>query len=121
MPDAAALLLRIGDAGQLLQETLAGVHHPEIDAEVPPEGLFDLVPLVQPEQSMIDEDAGEPVADGAVDQDGRHRGVHPARQPADHPRGRARPSRWIRATSLSTKWPGGPVGRAAADLEEESC
>ena len=41
--------------------------------------------LVQPQQPVVDEDAGELVADRLVDQHGRHRAVDSARQPADDP------------------------------------
>ena len=35
------------------------------------------------QQAVIHKDAGQPIADGAVDQRGRHRAVHAAAQPAD--------------------------------------
>ncbi len=34
---------------------------------------------------MVDEDAGELLADGLVDEDGGHGGIDAAGQPADHP------------------------------------
>ena len=71
MADAPALLLRIGDAGEPLEERSARVHDSEVDAEVPAEGGLDLLPLVQAQQPVVHEDAGEPVADRAVHQ---HRG-----------------------------------------------
>ena len=83
--DAPPLLLGIGDAGQALEELRARVHHPEIDAEVAPEGGLHLLALVQAEQPVIHEDAGEPVAHGPVHQHRGHRRVHAAREPADHP------------------------------------
>jgi hypothetical protein len=76
--DSPPLLFRVGDASQPLQEFGAGIHHSEIDAEVSAEGLFHLIAFVQAEQPVIHEDAGEPVADGAVHQDGRNRGIHAA-------------------------------------------
>ena len=39
--------------------------------------------LVEPQQAVVDEDAGELVADRLVDQHGGHRAVDAARQPAD--------------------------------------
>ena len=87
VPDPAALLLRVADARQVLQEELARVHHPEVDAEVAAEGGLDLVPLVEPEQAVVHEDAGEPVAHRAVHQRRRHRRVHAARESADDPGG----------------------------------
>ena len=42
------------------------------------------VALVQPQQAVVDEHAGQLVADGAVDQRRRHTGIDPARQAQDH-------------------------------------
>ena len=83
-----------------------------------PEGGLDLLPLVQAEQTVVDEDAGEPVAHGAVHQHGRDRGVHPARQSADDPRGRADQLPDPRDLALD-EVARRPVRRAAADLEQE--
>ena len=41
--------------------------------------------LARPQQTVVDEHAGQPVADGALHEGGGHRGVHPAGQPADRP------------------------------------
>ena len=85
VPDPPPLLLRVAHAGQPLEELLRAR---------PPRGgrcrggggrWLHLVPLVQPEESVVDEDAGEPVADRPMDQHGGDRGVHAAREPADDP------------------------------------
>ena len=44
---------------------------------------LDLLGLALAQQSVVDEDAGEVVADGPVHERGGHRGVEPAREPAD--------------------------------------
>ena len=41
--------------------------------------------LAGPQQTVVDEDARQPVADGALHQRGGHRGVDAAGQPADRP------------------------------------
>ena len=41
--------------------------------------------LARAQQPVVDEDTGQPVADGALHQRGGHRGVHAAGQPADRP------------------------------------
>ena len=106
-------------AGQALEELRARVHHPEIDAQVPPEGGLDLLPLVEPQQAVVDEDAGEPVAHRAVHQHRRDR-ASPRRPTARRsPAGRGRPARGSAAISVSTKWPGVQSGVHAADLEQE--
>ena len=68
----------IGDTVEVREELGAGVHHPEIDPQVAAEGVLDLLALVQPKQAVVHEDAGEPVADRAMDQHRGHRGIHPA-------------------------------------------
>ena len=85
---------------------------------MPAEGALDLLALVQPEQAVIDEDAGELVADRAVDQRRRDRRVHAAGESAD--------DALVGADQLADPGDLGldevarrPVGRAAADLEEE--
>jgi hypothetical protein len=47
-------------------------------------GLDHLLGLAASQQAVIDKDAGQPVADGAVHQRRRHRAVHAAAQPADY-------------------------------------
>jgi hypothetical protein len=42
------------------------------------EPVTNLARLFVPQQPVVHEDAGEPVADGAMDQQRRHRGIHPA-------------------------------------------
>ena len=81
--DAPPLLLRIGDAGQALEEAIARIHYTEIDAQVTAERGLDLLSLVQAEQAVIHEDAGEPVAHRAMHQHRGDRAVHAARETAD--------------------------------------
>ena len=83
LTDDLALLLRIGDPGQPLQETVLRVDVNQIRREVPPEGLFDLFALAESHEPVVDEDAGELTTDRLLHQGGRHRRVDPARKPAD--------------------------------------
>jgi hypothetical protein len=48
------------------------------------EHLDDLGGLVLPHQAVVNEDAGQLVADGLVDEHGGHRGIDTAGQAADH-------------------------------------
>ena len=48
--------------------------------------LLYLIPLVQAQQSVVHEDAGQPVAHGTMNQNGCDGRVDPARQPADDAR-----------------------------------
>ncbi len=118
MPDAAALLLGVLDSLELLEESLRRVDDAQIDAHVLLERALDLVALVQAEQPVIHEDAGQPVADGAVHECRGHGRVHAAREPAD------------RATRLAHRFldlrdflldvvPRRPIGRAMTDPEQE--
>jgi hypothetical protein len=116
--DATPFFLRIGNASELVQKTRARVHHAEVDAEVAPEGLFYLVSLMQSQKPMVYEDAGEAIANGAVDKSGGDRGVYPSRQATDDPTGRAyhvlnpRDFGFYEVTR-------GPVRCTATDLEQE--
>ncbi len=84
-PDDLALLLRVGDPVEGGEEPVGGIDDVQVDA-----GRGDVVPLhllglARPQQPVVDEDAGQLVADGALDQRCRHRGVDSAGQAADHP------------------------------------
>ena len=59
----------------------------ERDVVAVPEQSDDLIGLGLAHQAVIDEHAGELVADGLVDQHRRDRRIDAARQPADHPPG----------------------------------
>ena len=65
------------------EEALAGVDVHQRDVEVAAEQRHDLLGLVEPQQAVVDEDAGELVADRLVDQHGGHRAVDAAGEAAD--------------------------------------
>ena len=83
-PDDLALLLRVGDARECVQEPAGRVHHLELDPGGGDVVLLDLFGLAGPQQPMVHEHAGELVAHGAVHERRRDRRIHPAGQPADH-------------------------------------
>jgi hypothetical protein len=83
--DDAALALRVRHAGERRDEAPRGIHRHQADAEDFAEQGLDLAALVAAQQAVVDEDAGELIADGAVDERGRHRGVDAAGQTADRP------------------------------------
>jgi hypothetical protein len=83
-PDDLALLFRLGHAGERAEEGVARVHAVDLDAEVPRERVHDLIRLALPQQPRVDEDAGELVADRAMDERRGDGGIDAARQPEDH-------------------------------------
>ena len=93
LADGLALLLRVGDAGEALEEAVAGVDVDQLDALVAAERLDDLLALALAHQPGVDEDARELGADGPVDERGGDRRVDAAGQPADGP---ARSPTWAR-------------------------
>ena len=84
LADDLALLLRIGDAGEPREEPLLRLHVDERDVEVAAEGLDDLLGLVLAQQAVVDEDAGELVADRLVHEKRGDGGVDAARERAEH-------------------------------------
>ena len=60
-------MLRIDDAFERGEELLRGVGDNEIDLEMIAKGGLDEVAFVFPEQAVIDEDAHQLLADGAVE------------------------------------------------------
>ena len=80
-----ALLLGIGDPGELAEEKRFRLNVNQRDVVAVAEQRHDLLRLAEPQQAVVDEHAGELLADRFVDQHRRHRGVDAAGQPADHP------------------------------------
>ena len=98
---------------------LGGVDHLQVDAGRGDEVPLDLLGLALAQQPVVDEHAGQLVADRALHQCRGHGGVDPAGQPADHVlvadlrRGSPRPSR-------RRCWPRVQSGRAAGDVVQEA-
>ena len=82
LADDLALLLGVGDAREAIEERGAGIDvmHRQLQLLV---ALHHLARLVEAKQAVVDEDALQPIADGAVDQRRGHR-VDAARQTAHH-------------------------------------
>ena len=85
LADPVPLLLRLVDALEAREEAVLRLHVHERDLEVAAERLGDLLGLVRAHEAVVDEDAGELVADGLVDEQRRHGGVDAAGEAADHP------------------------------------
>ncbi len=81
--DDLPLLFRIGDARERGQELLSRVDVHQVQVEVVAEHADDFLGLVLSEHAVVDEDAGELVADGFRDQHRRDRRVDPAREAAN--------------------------------------
>src|SRR5690606_36340179 len=76
--DDLALLLRIGFAGEILQELRFGIGTDHLDAHVLGEHGHHLVAFVQAQQAVVDKYAGQLLADGLVQQRRDHRGIDAA-------------------------------------------
>ena len=81
--DDLAFLLRILDAGQPGEEALARIDHHQAHPEVALEGDPQQLRFLLAHQPVVDVDAGQPVADGAMDERSRDGRVDAARQRAD--------------------------------------
>ena len=80
--DDLALALGFSDAFQFTEELLAGIHADDVEAETLIVAHH-VLELVFAEQAVIDEDASEVFADGAVEQYGAHGGIHAAGEAED--------------------------------------
>ncbi len=67
MPDALAFDLWVFDAGEIIEELFGCVGDPEVDMEVVLEGVLYKVAFFFSEEPVVDEDAGELVADGFME------------------------------------------------------
>ena len=118
LADDLPLALGIHDAGEPREEQIGRVDELERQLHLAAKARADLRRLVQPQHAVVHEDAGEPVADRAMDQQRRDRRVDAAaearRRPCPSPtccanaRGRLLDERGHR-----------PVAGAAADVEGE--
>ena len=76
--DPSPLLLGIFDPRECRQKAVRCVDGDQLDPKMRTEGFFNLLALVQPEQSVIDEDAGQLRADRAMYEGCRDGRVDPA-------------------------------------------
>ena len=83
LADDLAFLFGVVDARQLSQETFPGVDHDEVHLEGLLEDLLDGFRLVLAHEAVVDEDAGQLVADGAVDERRTDRAVDAAGEGAE--------------------------------------
>ena len=68
----------------MTQELLAGVHPDHLDVQPAGEHRHHRIAFVQAQQAVIDKDAGQLIADSAVDQGRSHRRINAAGQAEDH-------------------------------------
>ena len=76
--DDLALLLRLADALEPAEEERGGVDHAHVDAEMFFVERFNLLAFAESQEAVVDEDAGQLFADGAVDERGGHGGIDAA-------------------------------------------
>ena len=93
--DDLALLLRVLDAFERLEEALRRVDADDVDAEVFGKRLHDLIAFAVPQQPVIDEHANKLIADRLVQQRRYDRRIDAARQAEQTPcRRRPVRARW---------------------------
>ena len=83
-PDRLPLDLGIRDTFQLIDESLTCIDMDQVHLEGVAEGPDDPVDLALPQEAVVHEEARELIAHRPVDQGRHHRGVHAARQRAEH-------------------------------------
>ena len=77
--DDFPLLFGVGHSVEVGEEASAGIHADDVQAEALVV-LHHVLELVLAQHAMVHEDAGQSVADGAVEQDGADAAVHASRQ-----------------------------------------
>ena len=82
--DSPALLLRIHDPPQCLEERIAGVDRPEVDAEMALHDIFDAPPLVASQQSVVHDQARQLAGDCAMHEGGADCRVDTSGKCAEH-------------------------------------
>ena len=82
--DDFSLALRIGDAAEGGQEFLGRVDPDDVEVELGPEHLHQAVVLAFAEEAVVDEDAGQALAHGPVDDQGGDERIDAAAQAAEN-------------------------------------
>ena len=75
--DNFAFLLRILYPFQSVQKFLLGIKADHVDLKIAPERFLDRGLLILAQQSVINEDAMQPVPDGLMNKHRGHRRIHP--------------------------------------------
>ena len=85
LADDFAFAFGIGHAFEPAQKQFRGVLVLQFDFEMPPENLPHHLRLAPAQQTIVDKNAGQLVADGLVQQRRRHARIHPAAQAQNDP------------------------------------
>ena len=117
--DEFAFLLRIGDAGQHVQETLGCIDAAHVQMQIVAKHRQYFFVLVLSQQSGIDEDADQAIADGTRHQSRRDRRIHAAADGAEGAAIADLLSEFARS-EFSMNEPIVQSPRAAAYIEDES-
>jgi hypothetical protein len=105
-------------AGQVVEELVFSVGADHLDAHVLGEHGHHLLAFVQAQQAVVDEHAGQLVADGLVQQRGNHRRIHAAGQAEQHVVGADLGADL--GDGVFSDFRRGPQGFTAADVEDEA-
>ncbi|RMN24332.1 Cytosine deaminase [Pseudomonas coronafaciens pv. zizaniae] len=116
--DDLAFLLRVALAFQVVQELLFGVGANDLDAHVFGEHGHHLLAFVQAQQAVVDEYAGQLVADGLVQQRRNHGGINAAGQAQQDVVGADLGT--DSGDGVVSDVRRGPQGFATADVEDEA-
>ena len=85
LPMVLRFCFRVVDAGERLEESVGGVDVDQRNVVVAAEQRHDLFRFAEAKEPVIDEHAGELLADRLVNEHGGDGGIDAAGQPADHP------------------------------------
>ena len=83
--DTAAFFLRVSHAGKHVKKPILSWYDMQVCLEVVSEFLNDGSRLVFPEQAIVDQDAGELIANCPADESGHNGRINAAREAANHP------------------------------------
>ena len=116
--DDLALLLGVGNACELVQEAVRGVHSDHAETEAVAQHVKSVGKFVLSKHAGVHENIGEAIAHGAVDENSGDGGIHAAAEGAD---GAALCPTFFRIASVVSSMKAEPLhlGFGLADAEEE--
>ena len=83
--DDPSFLLRVGDAFETVEKSLAGIDKHEIHAKCATEDVAHQISLAEAQKSVIDKDRGQAVPDRAVDEGSGYRRIDATAETEQHP------------------------------------
>ena len=83
--DGFPFLFRFDDSSESFEKSIGSIDETEVELELVLEDIADLLRFPFSQHPIVDEETGQPISDGLVNQKSDHGRVHTSRKSTDHP------------------------------------